>query len=837
MPPPSHAAYLSLNSGEVTPLLWYRTDFAKHASSCADMTNFLPLPFGGARKRPGTLYLNSLGTAPVRLHPMRVFGGEFYTPISPSPGGPPFPVGGTLYEEPEDGRAFILAFSATQLKIYTMQGVLFDTKALVTAAPFKLQFSQANNVLFITGPDIHPQRLVGDVTTDTFTLEELPWKFPPLLEENDVESLTVAVSQTYGGLTWTSGVAYTIGQKVNVAGVGDYDVIANHTAAANNKPETGAFWALNWRASIDNATPTGSSLTLTFSSAYKLDVGQIIRVSEKRAANGYEVEIAATSANNGLSSAPIVVWGEWNFRTFGTWEGTFTLQRSTDQGATWTDFRSYKAEKNRNVDVSDVEDSRVLLRVKWTYVGPGTSDPKGVISSADAFMPGLAKVTGVTSSTVYTATTLSPIEKGTTQYWTPGAYSVTNGYPRAVTLHERRLILGGTGRYPHYLWFSKSDDLLNFRTGTDADDGILEVMTGAATEPIVWMQSMKRLFIGTEGGEWVFGSETNDATLTPENLTYRQYTHYGSAYIPSIPHHDALFFIERQGRRLRELAYQLDRESYSAADLTRLAEHITGTGIVQMDWQQNKEPYLWAIRADGVALSFLYNRDEQLAAWSKHTTYNGTFSSIAIIRSTERDDAVFFAVKRGSTYYLEKLAPLQTGPTTYPHHVDCGVVGEISPTLPAPCRGLTLPIFRNGTIGTAVCHPSTGALSSITVSVGGFSDEFHVGLPITCRITTVPLNVNSDNGPTHFRRKRANEIVVNKLEGYPFTLTYAGQEVTAALIDGETYAPTYTGATLYTHELTLPQGHLNDLAFSLSSSDAAPCTLRAIILRWDLHES
>lgn len=836
MSAPSHAAYLSLNSGEVTPLLWYRSDFAKLASSCADMTNFLPLPFGGARKRPGTLFLTSLGTDPVRLHPMRVFGGNFYLPLTPSPSGPPFPVGGDLYTEPEDGKAFILAFSATQLKIYTLQGTLFDTKALVTADPFKLQFAQANNVLFITGPDIHPKRLVGNVVTDTFTLEDLPWKFPPLLEENQTESLTVTPSQTYGNTTWASGVNYTAGQKVFVAGVGDYDCILNHLSAAGNKPETGAFWATNWRASIDNATPIGSSLTLTFSSAYSLDVGQILRVSKKRTPAEFETELAATGANNGLSSPPLIVWGEWSFRTYGTWSGTFTLQRSTDHGATWQDFRSYKAELNRNVDVSDVEDSRVLLRVKWTHVAAGTSNPKGVLSVNDAFEPGLVRITGITNSTTYTATTLSPVEKAATSYWTPGAYSVTNGFPKAVTLHERRLIFGGTTRQPHYLWFSKADDLLNFRTGTDADDAILEVMTGTATEPIVWMQSQKRLFVGTEGGEWVFGSETNDAVLTPENLTYRQYTHYGSAYIPSIPHHDALFFVERQGRRLRELAYQIDRETYAAADLTRLAEHITGDGIVQMDWQQNKEPYLWAIRQDGVAITFLYNRDEELAAWSKHTTSNGSFTSIAIIRSTERDDAVFFAVLRGGTYYLEKLAPLQTSTTPRPHHVDCGVVGQISPTMPAPCRGLTLPIFRNGATGTAVCHPSTGALSSITVPTGSFNDEFHVGLPIYAMLTTVPLNVGSDSGPTHFRRKRANQIVVNKMEGYPFTITYNGQEVTAGLIDGTAYAPTFSAATLYTHELTLPGGHLNDLAFSLSTTDAAPCTLRAIILRWDLHE-
>ena len=45
-------------------------------------------------------------------------------------------------------------------------------------------------------------------------------------------------------------------------------------------------------------------------------------------------------------------------------------------------------------------------------------------------------------------------------------------------------------------------------------------------------------------------------------------------------------FLQKAKRKIRELAYNFDSDSYVAPDLTILNDTVTKTGIVQMEWQQ-----------------------------------------------------------------------------------------------------------------------------------------------------------------------------------------------------------------------------------------------------------
>ena len=47
----------SFNAGELSPYLYARSDFDKYRSGCLTMENFVPLPYGGATRRPAIQYL------------------------------------------------------------------------------------------------------------------------------------------------------------------------------------------------------------------------------------------------------------------------------------------------------------------------------------------------------------------------------------------------------------------------------------------------------------------------------------------------------------------------------------------------------------------------------------------------------------------------------------------------------------------------------------------------------------------------------------------------------------------------------------------------------------
>lgn len=57
-----HVHRNSFNAGELSPLMDARVDEAKHSFSCRIMENFLPKIYGGAFRRPGTMYLGTLPT-------------------------------------------------------------------------------------------------------------------------------------------------------------------------------------------------------------------------------------------------------------------------------------------------------------------------------------------------------------------------------------------------------------------------------------------------------------------------------------------------------------------------------------------------------------------------------------------------------------------------------------------------------------------------------------------------------------------------------------------------------------------------------------------------------
>ena len=83
-------------------------------------------------------------------------------------------------------------------------------------------------------------------------------------------------------------------------------------------------------------------------------------------------------------------------------------------------------------------------------------------------------------------------------------------------------------------------------------------------------------------------------------------------------------------KKIREFAYRFESDAYLAPDMTLLAEHITGKGIVDVDYAQEPDSIYWAVRKDGALLGMTYQREEDVIAWHRHIiggsftlTFNG----------------------------------------------------------------------------------------------------------------------------------------------------------------------------------------------------------------------
>lgn len=826
---PAHQSYLAFNSGELSPYLRHRTDFDKHASGVEIMENFLPMPFGGVRKRPGLQWMATLESPDTRL--------EIFN----------------------DSYPYMLAFTETSLRIYGPYAfqpfTLYAEISWEFGDPFALQFVKLNDVVFIAKAGLAPLRLsLTDLPASpgAWVLEELPFSWQPFLDVNEKETATMTVAPPAGSAAWATSTAYTTGTRVTAGGK-FWDCITAHTSNSDRQPGTGKNYADYWRAAYirkgDSGVLTGSAEVFFDTTAH---IGAVYEISQRREQSQFETRLKLLVSTDQECSPELAVTGRWSLKTYGTWDGWVYLERSADNGLTWEVYRSWRSVSDANFDVSGEEDSRVLMRIRYDYLasGSGTDAQRAILTSEEPYLTGRLKITSFTDAHTAVFEALDDMDLGTTDYWREGAFSAFQGYPAAIAIHERRLVFGGTRRQPVSLWLSRTDDLLHFRPGSTEDDASIFVTLAATQQyPVCWIASQRRMLVGTTGGEWVFGSETSDSPLSPSNLLARQYTFFGSAPLPAITMHSGVFFIERQGRRLREMAYLLDQESYDAADLTRLAEHITASGITQMAWQSTREPCLWAVTRDGMLLNFTYIRTEKVAAWSRHTTRSTAdrdyIRSVAVMRGSQGDDTVFVVVNRptGTTIEAipagEQLAQERTADgADYMEleglfYLDGGVrqnpaAGVIQ--TPPHLDGIELTVYVDGY--TSKGTPENGQLE---VSVGN-SQIASVGFPIESRLVTLPPDMQTESGGSHGRQKRASEVKLSLFQSNGGAIVYEGASRDISVHDAteDLSAPQqlFSGWT----KTTLGPGYSEDLQFEIRHNTPHPFTVVAATLTWALSE-
>jgi len=298
---------------------------------------------------------------------------------------------------------------------------------------------------------------------------------------------------------------------------------------------------------------------------------------------------------------------------------------------------------------------------------------------------GKATITARTSSTVAVATVTTAFTNANAiTDWQLGAWSGTTGYPRTVSFFEQRLVFGGSTYYPQTIWASQSGLYENFDAGDgSAADGFIYTIAANKVNVIRWLAPARDLIVGTAGGEFKVGKPAGEP-IQPDNVNITQSTTYGGYTTQPIQIGNSILFLQRQRKKIREFSYRFEDDAYLAPDMTLLAEHITGTGIVDVDYAQEPSSIYWAVRDDGTLLALTYQREEDVVAWSRNilggsykltfngatgvtdylndANYNGYITITAHGLSTG-DEVVYSAgggtkvigLQDGATYFVSKI--------------------------------------------------------------------------------------------------------------------------------------------------------------------------------------
>ena len=401
-----------------------------------------------------------------------------------------------------------------------------------------------------------------------------------------------------------------------------------------------------------------------------------------------------------------------------------------------------------------------------------TTDVGRIIS----FNSGKAKITARTNTTVVVCTiTTAFANTNPTAAFNLGAFSDTTGHPSCISFYEQRLVFAGTISEPQTIFFSKAGDYENMTSGTNADDAMVYTIAANQVNVIRYLKAQRTLVIGTTAAEYTVSADGTDASITPTNITIKRQSSYGSANVDAVTAGNAILFLQKAKRKIRELAYNFDSDSYVAPDLTILNDTVTESGIVQMEWQQEPDNILWCVREDGQLAGLTYQRSENVVSWHRHIiggafgSGNAVVESIASISGDLNEDELWCIVKRtinGATVrYVECFADFdfdETASTDFKFldsHLSYS--GSATTTLSGlnHLQGQTVSILADGSV-----HATKVVNGSGQITLDRSVTKACVGLAYDSILQTMRIEGGSVEGTSQGKIKRISKVVLRLFE-------------------------------------------------------------------------
>jgi hypothetical protein len=454
---------------------------------------------------------------------------------------------------------------------------------------------------------------------------------------------------------------------------------------------------------------------------------------------------------------------------------------------------------------------------------------------------GWGSITGFTSATVvnWTVATGETVPTAATKEWRLGAFGDTRGFPAAVTFHQDRLFWGRTAQRPQTLWGSVVGDYERHRPGANADDALNLTLNANTVNAIAWLDSGRYLTAGTTGGEWpIRGDEASGLTAT--NARTDQDTTVGSAEVPALRIDAVTLFVQRAGRRLRELIFDFNSDNLQANDLTTLAGHITRAGIVRMAYQQTPWRIVWMVLADGALIGLTYMREEKVVAWHRHPLggANVRVLSLAVIPAATQDE-LWLVVERtvaGVTRrFVERMEPEFIGDTEAEKReaffVDAGLSYSGAPTSTftglGHLEGETLAVLADGKPTTALV-----ALGQIVLPFA--AARVHAGLPFTSLMETVDLEGGAQDGTSQTRARQIHRLAVRLYQTMGCIVGWrrgaqSGRERIVFATDAD---PMDNSPALFTGDkpVTFPALADRQAIIVVEQDQPLPCTVTALVV-------
>ncbi len=369
---------------------------------------------------------------------------------------------------------------------------------------------------------------------------------------------------------------------------------------------------------------------------------------------------------------------------------------------------------------------------------------------------GLCLINGITSDLIATAIvkeSLTSAAGAPALAWSLNSsiWSVALGYPRTGLLHQQRLFLGGSTRYPQSFAASQIGSLVNFQEGINDDDGFLFNIAASQDQIVHMIDNRQMLTIGSGGIFSITGGV--EKPLTPTNVQIRSQADDGGCDVRPIKIENEIYYVSRSKKRLLTAAYKIDIDGFDVIDISKIADHIAALGIKEVSYQKDPNRLLYAVLNNGAMATVTIDRAENVTGWAKQTT-QGSYDSVATI-PVEGTQESWVIVNRNIAGVAKKYIEVFT-PDLY---MDAAIMG-INATATRFWAGLAH--LENATV---IVVGDDYVLGTFVVNAGQIElpiavKAVSIGLSYTSRLVSLPVEINLQEGSSQGKNVHLSEVVI-----------------------------------------------------------------------------
>lgn len=616
----------NFTSGELSPKCYGRVDVARYQNAAESLENCIVNIHGGAQRTPGTLFIAETKTSAKRS---RLVPFVFNT-----------------------SQAYMLEFGDYYMRVY-LQGagqVLSGGVPYEISTPYsesmvwEMDFTQGADTMFL----FHQGVMINTLTryaSDNWVIRTGPFDVLPfdVIGHRFAATLTLSAATVGAGRTATAAssvflegdvgrrITYQAGDATITSYTSGTEVTVEITNAFSSTSIASNEWVLEdspkAAMTVSDKSPVGKTITLSLQQDEATPTFGTSKDIEGLSHDGASTATVTITSHGFANGATVLISG----CTPNEYNGTYIIAFVDADTFTYT--------------VSDPGAATVLGTAQTTTA---------VISPVDGFRSedvgkyvrvndGLVKITGFNSAANVSGTIVKELSSALAvappDAWTLEAsvWNADNGYPRTGTLHEQRLVVASTEAEPQGMWGSQSGLPFSFTLGTDDDDAFaFSLPTTGQINPIQHLIASSALLLLTYGDEYTMEGGV-EKPLTPTNVRAKPRSARGSNTVKPVRVGAETLFVQRAGRKVRALSYDVDSGQYALPDLTVLSEHITESGIIDMAYQQEPRSIVWCVRSDGKMAAMTIDRDEGVLAWTPQST-DGLYESVACIPGSSGDE-------------------------------------------------------------------------------------------------------------------------------------------------------------------------------------------------------